>query len=105
MQKEKPSGKRFQRRVEDFVCRNCGTRVSGDGFTNHCPKCLFSLHVDMYPGDRKARCGGLMEPIHVEKEGERWKITHRCTVCGWVKKNKREKEDNFEALLALAEKN
>ncbi|MEK7158524.1 MAG: RNHCP domain-containing protein, partial [Patescibacteria group bacterium] len=42
----------FQRRVEDFTCESCGAQVTGDGYTNHCPQCLVSKHVDVYPGDR-----------------------------------------------------
>ena len=58
--------KRFNRRIEDFTCEHCGTEVHGNGYTNHCPNCLWSKHVDINPGDRAADCGGLMEPIAVE---------------------------------------
>ncbi|MFA6992594.1 MAG: RNHCP domain-containing protein, partial [Candidatus Gracilibacteria bacterium] len=39
--------KRFSRTIEDFVCEKCGAKVKGDGYTNHCPKCLWSKHVDI----------------------------------------------------------
>ncbi|HYC79501.1 MAG TPA: RNHCP domain-containing protein, partial [Candidatus Binatia bacterium] len=55
--------KLFQRTPENFVCENCGTKVSGNGYTNHCPNCLYSKHVDNNPGDRLNKCHGLMEPI------------------------------------------
>ena len=55
--------KRFTRTIENFTCGICGTEVKGSGYTDHCPKCLWSEHVDIFPGDRKAECGGLMEPI------------------------------------------
>jgi len=61
-------GKKFQRQKEDFVCGECGTTVSGTGYTNHCPQCLWSMHVDVNPGDRAAACGGMMEPKKVEKK-------------------------------------
>ena len=53
-------GARFTRVVEDFTCGQCGAAVTGDGYTNHCPLCLWSRHVDINPGDRAAECGGLM---------------------------------------------
>src|SRR3990167_4839651 len=55
--------KKFQRKIEDFVCENCGCGVKGDGYTNHCPKCLWGKHVDVNPGDREEECGGMMKPI------------------------------------------
>ena len=58
--------KQFVRRREDFVCEHCGTKVVGDGYTNHCPKCLWSKHVDIMPGDRAEDCQGLMRPIDIK---------------------------------------
>ena len=61
----------FIRKTEDFICENCGAVVVGNGYTNHCPVCLYSKHVDRSPGDRAAGCGGLMEPVAVAlKRGE-----------------------------------
>ena len=65
---ETPPTRRFARTVEDFVCEKCGTQVEGDGYTNHCPHCLWSRHVDVNPGDRKATCKGMMEPVAVVAE-------------------------------------
>ena len=42
----------FTRKVEDFTCEHCGREVHGNGYTNHCPHCLHSKHVDVNPGDR-----------------------------------------------------
>lgn len=92
----------FQRRKEDFWCEKCGARVSGDGYTNHCPKCLWSKHVDVFPGDRAATCGGLMEPIALLHEGKNDKILHHCARCSYEKKNKVGEGDDFETLLALS---
>ncbi|MGC8981457.1 MAG: RNHCP domain-containing protein [Minisyncoccia bacterium] len=58
--------KKFQRRIEDFRCERCGTFVKGTGYIDHCPNCLWSKHVDINPGDRKANCGGMMKPKGVE---------------------------------------
>ncbi len=97
-----PFGKRFTRRVESFECANCSATVAGGGYTNHCPACLWSRHVDVRPGDRKAECGALMEPIGVESRNDREWILHRCTGCGLERRNRRAADDDFEALLTVA---
>jgi len=93
--------KRFQRKIEDFDCENCGQKVKGDGYTNHCPVCLWSKHVDINPGDREADCGGLMEPVSIETEKDEYIITHRCKKCGHEKRNKSAQGDNFDKLLEI----
>ncbi|HOD01345.1 MAG TPA: RNHCP domain-containing protein [bacterium] len=94
----------FIRKKENFTCINCGAFIVGDGYTNHCPNCLYSEHVDVTPGDRKNTCRGLMEPIGVEiKDGERI-IVHRCTKCGEIKRCKSSPRDNFEAVLQVIQK-
>ena len=48
-----------------FVCQHCGRQVlplTNGSFRDHCPFCLFSLHVDEQVGDRMSDCRGLMEP-------------------------------------------
>ena len=91
----------FQRRIEDFTCFNCGDCVTGTGYTNHCPSCLWSRHVDINPGDRANPCLGLMKPIGVE-QGSTNKIIHKCLKCGKTGKNKTAKNDSEEALAATA---
>lgn len=67
---------------ETFVCKVCGRTVvpegAGSNHRNHCPNCLYSLHVDINPGDRESDCGGHMEPVAVwvRKKGE-WAIIER----------------------------
>ena len=97
--------KKFQRKIEDFVCENCGISVKGNGYTNHCPNCLWSKHVDTNPGDRNSLCGGLMKPIKVEKKSEKYNMVHECVKCGKVIKNKTSPEDNFEKILSVTEEN
>ena len=92
----------FQRRKEDFVCEHCGVKVHGNGYTNHCPNCLYSKHVDINPGDRAETCGGLMEPIDFELKDGNYVIVHRCQKCGFIRRNKTSPNDNFETVLALA---
>jgi hypothetical protein len=90
---------RFQKRKEDFICGHCGNEVRGSGFTNHCPKCLWSKHVDVYPGDREEQCRGLMEPITLTLVRGEYVITHRCVICGTEKTNRADASDNLDALL------
>ena len=93
---------RFQRTKEDFACERCGFFVRGNGYTNHCPHCLWSKHVDINPGDRLQTCLGLMEPIGIEIKAGEYVIIHRCTKCGFRKKNKSAEEDDFNVILKLS---
>ncbi len=95
---------KFQRNIEDFKCENCGNEVVGNGYTNHCPKCLYSKHVDVNPGDRASSCGGLMEPISIEKKNGEERIIHRCKKCGFEKANKIQKDDNFDLIVEISKK-
>ena len=98
----KKTPKKFQRTREDFTCEKCGFFVEGSGYTNHCPKCLWSKHVDVNPGDRGAECQGLMEPVDVEPKSGEHIILHRCRSCGFEKRNKSAKDDDFDAILRLS---
>jgi len=93
--------KRFERRKEDFICAHCGAEVKGNGYTNHCPECLWSKHVDVNPGDRAATCGGIMKPFSYEKKGKEISIVHRCTKCGVERRVKSVEDDDFEKIIAL----
>jgi hypothetical protein len=95
--------KKFQRKIENFVCAHCGQQVQGDGYTNHCPRCLWSKHVDIQPGDRLAECGGMMEPVAVSGTSNDYRIQHRCQVCGLEKWNQAQDQDDFERILAVAQ--
>lgn len=97
--------KLFKRKKEDFICENCSTRVMGDGYTNHCPHCLWSKHVDKNPGDRAETCSGDMKPCDVEQKGKDIVLTHKCQTCGFSKKNKLSKDDNFEKALEIVKEN
>ncbi len=94
--------RKFQRKIENFTCIVCGGKVKGNGFTDHCPQCLFSKHLDENPGDRRATCGGLMEPFAAEIKSEKIIIYYQCQKCGFRHRVKAAKNDNFEAILKLA---
>ncbi len=95
----------FIKNKEDFVCEKCGAQVNGNGYTNHCPKCLWSKHVDISPGDRAHTCGGMMEPVRIEKKGKEYIIIHRCIKCGLSKPNRTVKEDNFQMIVQISAEN
>lgn len=94
--------KQFQKLKENFTCDHCGAFVVGDGYTNHCPRCLWSKHVDINPGDRLNSCGGLMKPVGLETKAGEYVIIHQCQKCGLVKKNKASVHDDFDDLLKLS---
>lgn len=94
----------FHRIKENFTCEHCGLEVVGDGYTNHCPRCLWSKHVDIHPGDRQDPCGGMMEPITAELIHNKYVITHRCQTCQAVRKNKAAADDDVDLMITLAKK-
>ena len=104
--------KRFTKNDSGFICAHCGKEVEPLGYTsrNHCPFCLWSLHLDENPGDRASGCGGQMEPISAEPDPKKgFIITHRCTKCGALRRNKAAAEaknqpDNMSKLIKLTAK-
>ena len=92
----------FQKTKEDFVCEVCGAVVVGDGYTNHCPECLWSKHVDVHPGDRAGPCGGVMKPIGIKKKDGEYSILHKCQKCGFERWNKANPEDNFDQIIQVS---
>jgi len=96
--------KGFIKNKEDFTCERCGAPVFGNGYTNHCTKCLWSKHVDKDPGDRLEGCGGMMEPVSVEKKGSDYVITHVCLKCRFERRDSVRLEDDFDAVVALSKK-
>ena len=92
-----------------FYCQHCGAKIPtaapGTKNRNHCPHCLWSLHLDTTPGDRKSACKAPMQPIAVtvQVNGE-WSIIHRCTSCRALNINRIAGDDNEFQLLSLAAK-
>lgn len=105
-------------REKGFTCLNCGFPVSverelsGVINRNHCPRCLFSRHVDEFKaGDRKAECRSRMEPVglsikHTIKkysagtQGELMLI-HRCTGCSKLSINRIAADDDAGMIYQL----
>ena len=91
---------------QTFRCAHCGDTVStvayGTQHRNHCPRCLWSLHVDVRPGDRASDCGGRMEPIAIWVRDDEWVLVHRCQRCERLQPNRIAGDDSPVALLQLA---
>ena len=93
-----------------FVCLNCGLHVvkcTNGSYRNHCPECLYSLHVDNRPGDRSSGCGGLMKPeriIYHARKG--YQIVHRCEECGAHSTNRiaelTRQADDWDMVISLS---
>lgn len=93
--------KKFQKTVEDFTCDSCGKFVKGNGYTDHCPYCLWGKHVDVNPGDRAANCGGAMEPIDYEKRGGSIRIKYKCQKCDYEFWVKAAYNDDYEKIINI----
>ena len=95
--------KRFKMIDEPFICENCGSKVEVLKKTarDHCNKCLYSKHVDNFPGDRSNDCNGLLKPIAVEKFKDTYKIVYKCEKCHGIHKNIMAPDDNFDVILEL----
>lgn len=106
--------------MNSFSCKNCNEDISTEGFIgtcnrNHCPHCLYSLHVDKTPGDRLEKCRSLMEPIGLtfkeegfdkygnKKQGELM-IIHKCKKCGKININRIAADDGTDKIMKLYER-
>lgn len=100
--------KRFTMIDENFICDVCGKEVKKLNYTarDHCNHCLSSKHLDVFPGDRKADCGGILEPISIEKGSkDKYKIVYKCNKCGMIKRNTMANDDNFDKILEIMQNN
>lgn len=97
--------KKFTMIDEKFTCFNCQTKVKPLGYTarDHCPNCLYSLHLDINPGDRKSTCKGILKPVGIEKsKKDNYKILYKCEKCGYLTKNKAAIDDNINEIINLS---
>lgn len=93
---------------ESFACVHCGRPIPPHGRSarDHCPHCLWGLHVDdRVPGDRASTCRAPLEPVGVDRKGEKWILVYQCTGCGATRRNQvlldGEPPDDWEAVVAL----
>lgn len=83
--------KRFTKNDNGFVCTNCGKTVLplGKSSRDHCPFCLYSIHVDINPGDRLNTCHGNLVPISCVPDPQKgYIIVYRCDKCGGIHRNR-----------------
>lgn len=99
--------KKFNMIDNPFICENCNHKVDKLEYSarDHCPKCLYSKHVDINPGDRANSCKGLLEPIGIEKFKDSYKIIYKCRKCGQMHKNKIANDDNMDLIIDLSTRN
>lgn len=96
--------KRFTMRDEEFICENCGKLINKLSYTarDHCPYCLYSKHVDVFPGDRSNSCKGLLKPVGIEKFKHTYKIIYKCEKCNKLHKNIIANDDNMDLIIKLS---
>jgi DNA-directed RNA polymerase subunit RPC12/RpoP len=95
-----------------FTCVHCGAEVpplDNGSYRNHCPHCLYSLHVDINPGDRASECKGVLEPVAVDYSSKKgWVIIHQCQSCNELRRNKAALDDsvsdNFDLIVSLSKR-
>ncbi len=98
--------KKFNMIDEAFTCVNCGENVKKLGYTarDHCNYCLYSMHVDINPGDRKNDCHGLLIPFEIEKFKNTYKIIYKCNKCGEIHKNIIADDDDIDKVIEISKK-
>ena len=113
IRKNKPKG---------FVCQHCRQFVkfdrqqAGTNFRNHCPGCLWSVHLGQdWPAHSAIVCKGEMEPVGLTFKHEGWNkygkakqgelmIIHRCSYCGQVTINRLAADDAPEEVIKVFKK-
>jgi DNA-directed RNA polymerase subunit RPC12/RpoP len=99
--------KKFTKNDENFVCLFCKKTVLPLKRTSrdHCPYCLKSLHVDIFPGDRANNCKGELYPIDIEYKNQKgYVIIYKCKKCGQTHKNVVAPDDDMEQILKVMNK-
>ncbi len=97
----------FTKNDTGFICAHCGREVPPLRYTsrNHCPFCLWSMHLDVNPGDRASDCMAPLEPVTAQPDPKKgFIITHRCTKCGALRRNKAAEDDNKNLIIKLTAK-
>lgn len=96
--------KRFTYNNSSFICLFCKAIVPihPSSSRDHCNHCLFSQHVDIFPGDRQNICQGLLEPIGLINSASKQKIVYRCMQCHKKTNNVAAIDDNSNAIIELS---
>lgn len=93
----------FQKNNVSFVCLNCGkdTPPHLSSSRDHCIYCLYSLHVDVNPGDRMNNCMGLLKPQGLRIKNGKQQIVYRCETCHELEFCIIAPDDNREEIIRL----
>lgn len=96
--------KRFNMIDESFICSNCHKLVNKLNYTarDHCNHCLYSIHIDINPGDRINECHGMLVPIDIVKFKDTYKIIYKCDKCNEFHKNIMASDDNMDEIIKLS---
>ena len=97
----------FIKNDNEFICKNCGRKVEKLGYTSrdHCNFCLYSLHVDIMPGDRQNKCRGILKPINVIETAKKGKvIIYKCQKCGLEVRNIVANDDNEDEIYDVVKR-
>ena len=109
MNEQNGETRRFSKNDSGFICVHCGKKVEPLGYSsrNHCPFCLWSIHVDENPGDRACGCMAPMEPVFALPDPKKgYVIVHKCTKCGAIRRCRSAHEaktqpDDLNLIIAL----
>ncbi len=96
----------FTKKDESFVCVNCLKKVEKLKYTSrdHCKHCLYSLHVDIEPGDRLNKCRGILVPINVVSSSKKGKvIEYKCSKCKEIVRNIAAEDDSLDVMYRIME--
>lgn len=96
----------FVKNDNEFICVNCGKKVEKLNYTSrdHCNYCLYSLHVDILPGDRKNTCRGKLVPQNVVQTSKKGQvIEYKCSKCGATLRNIVASDDDRAAIYKIVE--
>lgn len=94
----------FIKKDDEFICINCLKKVEKLKYTSrdHCNYCLYSIHVDVFPGDRSNECKGILKPINVEIGSKKGKqIVYKCLKCRQIVRNIVAEDDNMEEIYKI----
>ncbi len=96
----------FVKNDNEFLCVNCGKKIEKLGYTSrdHCNFCLYSLHVDIEPGDRKNNCKGILVPINIVQTSKKGKvIIYKCQKCKKEVRNIVANDDDLNMIYKIVE--
>lgn len=98
------AARKFQENNQGFQCVQCGVDVPTHPTSSrdHCTDCLYSLHVDIFPGDRANPCRGVLQPVGISQSNGKQQIVYKCEKCGEIEKNIVAPDDDIDRLVEVS---